>query len=94
MGATCSCICIKSCGKNCGCRKAGLKCSIICGFYKGQLCTMDIEFDGIEDSDIINLEEENEEGRTFYDDEDLNTNSIIDQRKKVLKHNYNFNIFL
>jgi len=33
-----TCNCIKGCGKNCGCRKAGLKCSIICaGHCKGAL---------------------------------------------------------
>ena len=31
-----SCSCTKGCGKNCGCRKAGLKCSIVCGHCKEQ----------------------------------------------------------
>lgn len=39
----------------------------MCGFCKGQSCTnaMDIEFDEIEDGEIINLEEENEENGEF-----------------------------
>lgn len=68
-----TCSCVKGCGKNCGCRKAGIKCSIMCGFYKGQSCTnaMAIELDEIEDNEIINLEEENEEDRTFDDDDQM-----------------------
>jgi hypothetical protein len=33
-----SCGCKKGCGNACGCRKAGLKCSILCGFCIGQSC--------------------------------------------------------
>lgn len=35
-----SCNCQKGCQKsNCGCRKAGLKCSVICGFCGGESCS-------------------------------------------------------
>jgi len=52
-----SCSCKKGCGKNCGCRKAGLKCSIICGHCKGQWCTnsIEIEVDCTEDCTLSEL---------------------------------------
>lgn len=34
-----SCKCEKGCGRACGCRKAGLKCSEICDSCHGQTCT-------------------------------------------------------
>ncbi|XP_050530339.1 uncharacterized protein LOC126899427 isoform X2 [Daktulosphaira vitifoliae] len=36
---------VKGCGKNCGCRKTGLKCSNKSGNCKGQLCLNSIEID-------------------------------------------------
>lgn len=33
-----SCKCKTRCGKACGCRKAGLKCSVICSFCNGKSC--------------------------------------------------------
>jgi hypothetical protein len=36
-----SCGCIKGCGNACGCRKAGLKCSILCAFCIGQILQLD-----------------------------------------------------
>ncbi|XP_072387211.1 uncharacterized protein [Diabrotica undecimpunctata] len=32
------CNCKKSCGSNCGCRKSGLQCTLICGQCNGQSC--------------------------------------------------------
>lgn len=51
-----SCKCKTNCGKACGCRKAGLKCSIICGFCNGKSCENVIqatleEFDQDDDLD-------------------------------------------
>lgn len=34
-----SCTCTKGCHKNCCCRKAGMKCSVICTQCKGHTCT-------------------------------------------------------
>lgn len=33
-----SCTCKKGCTNNCGCRKAGLKCSAVCNHCSGQSC--------------------------------------------------------
>ena len=51
-----SCRCEKGCGRQCGCRKGGLKCSEICFFCHGQSCTNAREFE------VEELDE--------YDDED------------------------
>lgn len=51
--STIFCNCRKDCGSNCGCRKAGLKCSIICSHCHGQAClntvTPDINEEEIND---------------------------------------------
>ncbi|KAJ8886807.1 hypothetical protein PR048_013019 [Dryococelus australis] len=36
--STIFCSCTRSCGTNCGCRKVGLPCSIVCGHCRGQSC--------------------------------------------------------
>lgn len=36
-----SCNCTKGCTASCGCRKHGLKCSMICGYCKGNSCQCD-----------------------------------------------------
>jgi len=64
-----SCNYIKGWGKNCGCRKAGLKCSIICGHYKGQWCTnyIEIEVDYIKDSTLVELLDKTVEEKKEYE---------------------------
>lgn len=32
------CNCQKGCSTNCGCRKVGLPCSIVCSYCRGQSC--------------------------------------------------------
>ncbi|XP_071574804.1 uncharacterized protein [Temnothorax nylanderi] len=52
-----TCKCEKGCEKQCGCRKAGLKCSDICFFCHGQSCANAKEIDHAEsDSDDEELE--------------------------------------
>ncbi|KAF0718292.1 Uncharacterized protein FWK35_00026812 [Aphis craccivora] len=57
-----------SCGKNCDCRKAGLKCSIICRHCKGQWCTnyIEIEVDYTEDCTLEELLDETVEEKEEY----------------------------
>lgn len=50
------CGCKKGCGKACGCRKAGLKCSAACKSCKGKQCT-NIEI--IDDSDGMDNNDDN-----------------------------------
>lgn len=38
-----SCHCKKGCSRACSCRKAGLQCSIVCGFCSGQSCENAVE---------------------------------------------------
>lgn len=47
-----SCNCKKGCTNNCGCRKAGLKCSAVCRHCSGQSCENipDLIFDDIDES--------------------------------------------
>jgi len=61
-----SCDCIKGCSKYCGCRKSGLKCSIICE-YKGQWCTNSIEteVDDVRDCTLVELLDENAEEQEY-----------------------------
>lgn len=78
-----SCKCEKGCGRLCGCRKAGLKCSEICYSCHGQTCTNAklIEIDEIEDDieiesvqkSIFNAENDQfgEPQDEFLDSEDI-----------------------
>lgn len=65
-----SCNCKKACMGSCGCRKAGLKCSILCGFCSGQSC---------ENMPEVLIESENEE----EEEEKL---SIIEQFQDEVEH--------
>jgi hypothetical protein len=50
-----SCHCRKGCSKACSCRKAGLQCSVVCGFCSGQSCknAVEIRIDNEDDDDEI-----------------------------------------
>lgn len=58
-----SCKCKTGCASKCGCRKAGLKCSIICSFCNGNSCEnvaevlADSEEEEEENEDVIQLTE-------------------------------------
>lgn len=50
-----SCTCKTGCGKACGCRKAGLKCSPICGTCSGTACNNIAQYSTLqEDDDFLN----------------------------------------
>lgn len=51
------CNCTKGCGSNCGCRKLGLPCSIICGFCRGQSCLNTAFDDTTAESSDVNDDE-------------------------------------
>lgn len=57
-----SCNCKKGCGGACSCRKAGLKCSVVCGFCNGESCgnmpEIRIESED-EDDDIFQATDQN-----------------------------------
>lgn len=50
------CRCEKGCGKRCGCRKSGLKCSDACHSCHGQSCSnvMEVELDSEDDEELDN----------------------------------------
>lgn len=50
-----SCKCQKGCGAACGCRKTGLKCSVLCRYCNGDLCENTAE---ILDDDDCNMEDD------------------------------------
>lgn len=56
-----SCNCTKGCGPACGCRKSGLRCTMICGNCHGQSCFNAIPVDE-------EIEENNDNG---HEDEDI-----------------------
>ena len=47
----------KGSSSNCGCRKIGLQCSVICGFCHGQLCLNTASDDTTAESSEINNDE-------------------------------------
>jgi len=48
----------KGCGSNCGCRKVGLPCSVVCGHCRGQSClNVTRDDDSADTSCNINIEE-------------------------------------
>jgi hypothetical protein len=51
-----SCNCTKCCIARCGCRKHGLKCSMICGYCKGNSCLNVME--AIDEDDIESILDE------------------------------------
>ncbi|CAG9820817.1 unnamed protein product [Phaedon cochleariae] len=48
---TISCKCTKNCGGMCGCRKAGLKCSVLCHNCAGQTCDNVTQLRAVDDED-------------------------------------------
>lgn len=46
------CNCTKGCGSNCGCRKVGLQCSVVCGSCRGQSCLNTTPDDTIVESEF------------------------------------------
>jgi hypothetical protein len=52
-----SCNCKTGCGSTCGCRKAGVKCSILCGHCRGSACTncQELDLDGSDDEDEVTI---------------------------------------
>ena len=83
------CNCTKGCGANCGCRKIGLSCSIVCGNCHGQSClnampeasaanTFDnysTEYDEIDPTDLL-LTNTSEDDK---DNEDVELKEPIDE---------------
>lgn len=78
-----SCTCRKGCGAACGCRKAGLKCSVVCGFCSGQSCEnvpeVHIDIEDEDDQDLT-MEEQYIPISTDYDDTEDNTQNVINNR--------------
>ncbi|KAK2579965.1 hypothetical protein KPH14_007645 [Odynerus spinipes] len=57
---TISCRCKKNCGKMCGCRKAGLKCSILCQKCSGETCENTVKIrELLDDDDDFDCREHN-----------------------------------
>lgn len=44
------CNCTKGCSTNCGCRKIGVSCSIICGHCRGQSCFNSSSSNGLDEN--------------------------------------------
>lgn len=66
-----SCACTKMCEQNCGCRKAGMKCSVICKHCQGSTC---LNSSLIIDEDEVIFEE------TLEDEEDSHSTSTKKQK--------------
>lgn len=88
---TISCKCTKGCKAACTCRKAGLRCSVICSGCQGQSCTnVEIYVDDLdqaeetEDKVLAFLEhdkhEEAESDKDDADDNETDTRSFIEAR--------------
>lgn len=54
-----SCKCAKGCNVACSCRKAGLHCSIMCGFCQGKSCSNTVDVDELDDDEDLDIEIEN-----------------------------------
>lgn len=82
-----SCKCTKNCGAACGCRRAGLKCSIICSNCSGQTCdnvphTLDYIDDNIEEDDIdLPRADVDEAGESDVEDDECLSSS---KRRKII----------
>lgn len=66
------CSCKKNCQSNCGCRKAGVKCTIACKGYKGASC------DNCKKIASQIEEEINEEGETIVEEENETGDQALD----------------
>jgi hypothetical protein len=71
-----SCAYTKMCKQNCGCRKAGMKCSVICKHYQGLTCL---------NSALIIYKEEVIFEETLEDEEDNHCTSTKKQKLTSLK---------
>jgi len=75
-----SCACTKFCEKYCGCRKAGMRCFIICKHCQGTSCLNQSPICG--DSDDDDDKEINNERKSFNVDEDGNEEESQPCKKK------------
>lgn len=74
------------CGKACGCRKAGLKCSAICLNCSGQSCDnvsqVDVVNDEVTDAEVDENEAEHEE-ENISSDENINAEETINHEGNI-----------
>lgn len=89
-----SCNCQSGCKGNCGCRKHGLKCSIICSYCEGKTCSnveavgIDIEGDVDEHIDIdleefLNVEMSNEDDERTGEAEEIGDTEGTAEREEI-----------